>query len=165
MFKKEEQKKKLSLKDKLKNAAENISVDIFGYEKKITKNVVQYLNKMAIEERIPVAQLFVRIVDLHNTIRVFVHHKGKQLKEIPVKQLALFFAGPETVHLPGIEGKIANSIRKYIDESSKRHELNDDNLQIRISLKGTNEVNVDICHHTWILENVSVKDLVKYFKG
>jgi hypothetical protein len=164
MLKNEKQPKR-SLTERLKNVAENIHVDIFGYEKRITKNITQYLDKTAKEQSIPIAQLFVRIVNLHDTIRVYVHHKGRQLKEIPVKELAYFFAGEETASLPGIGEKIANNIKKYMDEKSTHYNITDGNLQIRIHLKGADEVRIDIFHFTWLLEDVEMKELIKYFKA
>ncbi len=164
MLKKEEQKKKLGLKDKLKNAVENISVDIFGYEKKITKNVVQYLNKTAIEQRIPSDQIFARIIKQDVTVRVFIHHRGMQLKEVPVKELATFFAGEGTTELFDIENKVAQSVGKYIDELSKEHEVRDDNLHVRISTSDF-KVIVSAYNHLQFIKFIPVKDLVKYFKG
>ncbi|MDH5383020.1 MAG: hypothetical protein OEW75_19365, partial [Cyclobacteriaceae bacterium] len=84
---KNENRKRPDLTRKLQNAVENISVDIFGYEKKITRNVVQYLNKAARDNCIPYEQLFARIIKQNVTVRVFLHHKGRQLKEIPVREL------------------------------------------------------------------------------
>ncbi|MBL4575809.1 MAG: hypothetical protein JKY51_06895 [Opitutaceae bacterium] len=163
MLKKEEQKKRLGLKDKLKNVVDNISVDIFGYEKKVTKNIVQYLNKAAREERVPPQQLFARIVKRDATVRVFLHHRGMQLKEVPVKELAIFFAGKGTTDLFNIESKVAQSVGKYIDELSKLHEVRNDDLQIRISMSNSNVI-VGAYNHLDFIKDIPVQDLVKYFK-
>lgn len=38
-------KKRKPITERLKSAVENLSADIFGYEKKITKNIIEYLEK------------------------------------------------------------------------------------------------------------------------
>ena len=151
------------LKDKLKNAVENISVDVFGYEKKVSKNVMQYLTKASREEHVPLGQLFARILIKGNTVRVYLHHQGKLLKEIPVKELVYFFAGQGAADLLGIESKVVESVKTYINELSKQHEVYDDQLQIRIATD-EKKVIVGAYNHMAFIKEIPVKELVKYFK-
>lgn len=156
-------RKRTGLKDKLQNAVESISVDIFGYEKKVSKNVIQYLTKASREERVPIGQLFARILIKGNTVRVYLHHKGKLLKEIPVRELVIFFAGQGTADLFDVESKVADSIKTYMAEFSTLHEIRDDNLQIRISMDES-KVIVGAYKHIQYIKDIPVKDLVKHFK-
>ena len=106
-----------------------------------------------------------RIVKRDATVRVFLHHRGMQLKEIPVKELAIFFVGEGTANLFDIESKVEMSVGKYIDELSKLHEVHEcyDDLHIRISTSEF-KVIVSAYNHLQFIKNISVKELVKYFK-
>ena len=160
---KNENQKRPGLTQKLKNAVENISVDVFGYEKKITRNVVQYLNKAARDHSIPYEQLFARIIKQNVTIRVFLHHNGRQLKEIRVKELVHFFAGQEAADLLGMESKVIESVGKYLDELSKDNEIPLKMLHVRISGSGKKAV-VEVYNEHQFIRNIPIKDLVKFFK-
>lgn len=161
---KNENRNRPGLKQKLQNAVENISVDVFGYEKKITKNVVQYLNKAARDHSIPYEQLFVRIVKQNVTVRVFLHHNGRQLNEIPVKELVHFFAGQGAADLLGLESKVVESVGKYLDELSKNNEIPLNKLHIRISGSGKKAV-VEAYNGHEYAKDIPIKNLVKYFKS
>ena len=160
---KNENQKRPGLKQKLQSAVENISVDIFGYENKITKNVVQYLNKAARDYKIPYEQLFARIVKQNVTVRVFLHHQGKQLNEIPVKELLRFFAGQEASDLIGMESKVVGSVSKYLDMLSKENEIQLDLLHVRISGSG-NKAMVEAYNGHQFAKEIPIKNLVKFFK-
>ena len=160
---KNEKRKRPGLKQKLKYAVESISVDVFGYEKKVTKNAVAYLDKAARELRVPYEQLFARIVKQNVTVRVYLHHQGRQLKEVPVRELVLFFAGQEATVL-GLESRVADSISKYLDELAKENEIHLDLLHVRISGSG-NKVIVGAYNNHLHVKDIPVKDLVKHFKA
>lgn len=160
---KNENQKRPDLRQKLKDAVEGISVDVFGYEKKVTKNAVAYLDKAARELRIPYEQLFARIVKQNFTVRVYLHHRGRQLKEVPVRELVQFFAGRQAT-VPGRESKVVDSVSKYLDELSKDNGIPLDLLHVRINGSGDKVIISAYNSHRHV-RDIPVKDLVKHFKA
>jgi len=156
-------KKRKPLKVRLKNAVENLSVDIFGYEKKITKNIIGYLEKAGKQKGILCEHLRVRIVRHQDTVRVFLHHNGRQIREVPVKELVGFFIG-DGADLLGIEAKVVGGVIGYMDGFSNFHEMPHDSLQVFIAAQGSTVV-VKAFDNTRHIKDIPVKDLIKYFKS
>ena len=156
-------KKRKPIKARLKDAVENISVDIFGYEKKITKNIIEYLEKAGNEQGILHEHLQARIIRHRDTVRVSLHHNGRELKEVPVKELVNFFAG-QGADLLGIESKVISGVVGYMDGLSNFHELPKDSLQVFIAAEGSKVV-VKAYNETQHIKDIPVKELIKYFKS
>ena len=155
-------KKKTGLKQQLKKATRNISVDVFGYEKKITKNVIRYLEGVAKQHQVSKGQIVVQLVKDPTTVRVFLYHKSRLLKEVPVRELVVFFAGKENASLLGVETKVINGMMGYMDGFANFHELRDKKLQICIAAD-TKRVVVGAYHQQRHIKDIPIKELINYF--
>ena len=155
-------KRRKPIKDRLKDAVENISADIFGYEKKITGNIIHYLEKAGKKEGVLYEHLRVGIGRHQDSVRIFLYHNGRRLKEVPVKELVEFFAG-KGADLLRIESKVVRGVVGYMDGFSRFHELPHQNLQVFISAEGS-KVAVKAFDDTRYIKDIPVKDLIKYFK-
>ncbi|MEO9870393.1 MAG: hypothetical protein ABJQ69_03760 [Ekhidna sp.] len=141
-----------------------VSVDLFGYEKNVTKNVIKYFEKVSVEQCAPVSQLFIRIYrESPGTVRVFLHQNGKILKEIPVGELVCFFAGEGISKLLGIELKVIDSVSRYLEEFAKANEMHLDQLCILISYN-QKQVEVNAYNRNKHEQDIPLIELVKYFK-
>ena len=155
-------KQRKSIKDKLKDAVENIAVDIFGYEKKITKNIIDYLDKAGQQQGILHEHLQARIIRHQDTVRVSLRHNGREIREVPVKELVIFFAG-QGADLLGIESKVVNGVVGYMDGLSNFHELPKGSLQVFIAAESSKVV-VSAYNKTRHIKDIPVKELIKHFK-
>ncbi|MCB0374782.1 MAG: hypothetical protein KDD04_02575 [Sinomicrobium sp.] len=155
--------KRKPLTARLKDAVENLSADIFGYEKKITENIIGYLEKAGKEQGIRYEQLRACIVRYKDTVRVFLYHNSRRLKEIPVKDLVKFFAG-QGADLPEIESKVVDGVVGYMDGLSRFHELPHQSLQVFIAAEGSKVV-IKAFDDTRHIKDIPVKELIKYFKS
>lgn len=155
-------KKKAGLKQQLKQATRNISVDVFGYEKKITKNVIRYLEGVAKEHQVPGGQVVVQLIKEPTTVRVFLYHKSTLLKEVPVRELVVFFAGKDNASLLGVETKVINGMMGYMDSFINFHKLRDKKLLIRIATDAKRVV-VGAYHQQRHIKDIPIKELIHYF--
>jgi len=155
--------KRPNLMGKLKKAMENISVDIFGLEKKVSRNVINYLTTEALDLGVPVKQLRTRIMEKDDTIKVYLHHQAQLVKEIPLCDLVYFFADEGTAGLFNLEAKTIERIKPYMAQLRERYPVNKENLQIRISTNG-NKVIVRAYNDMDYIRDISVKELIKYFR-
>ncbi len=155
-------KKKTGLKQQLKKATRNISVDVFGYEKKITKNGIRYLEGVAKQHRVPSGQVVVQLIKEPTTVRVLLYHKSTLLKEVPLRELVVFFAGKDNASLLGIETKVINGIMGYMDGFITFHELRDKKLQICIATDNKRVV-VGAYHGHRHIKDIPIKELINYF--
>lgn len=156
-------KKPPTITEKIKNYMSNISVDVFGYEKKVTNNIIQYFKKKSSEERIPIHHLFIRIYREGTTVRVFLYRNGKLVKEVPVGDLVCFFAGESTSQILGIELKIIGSVSRYLEEFSKANEIVLELLNVLISCEGK-EVAIGAYNKNEHAQDIPLVELIKYFK-
>lgn len=156
-------RKPLTITEKIKTYMSNISVDVFGYENKVTKNIIQYFKNVSSEERIPITHLFIRIYRQETTVRVFLHRNGKVLKEVPVKNLVHFFAGEGTAQLLGIELKVIGSVSKYLEEFAKVKEMVLGQLNVLISYNGKS-VAISAYNNNEHAQDIPLVELIKYFK-
>lgn len=159
----DKQKKPPTITEKIKSYMSNISVDVFGYEKKVTKNIIQYFKKISLDERIPVSHLFIRIYREGTTVRVFLHRNGKILKEVPVGDLVYFFAGESASQLLGIELKVIGSVSRYLEEFAKTNEIVLELLNVLISCDGK-VVAVGAYNKNEHTQDIPLVELIKYFK-
>ncbi len=156
-------KKSPTITEKIKSYMSNISVDVFGYENKVTKNIVHYFKETSSEERIPISHLFIRIYREGTTVRVFLHRNGKLLKEVPVGDLVHFFAGESTAQLLGIELKVIGSVSRYLEEFAKANEIVLELLNVLISCNGQ-VVAIGAYNNNEHAQDIPLVELIKYFK-
>ncbi|TPN87166.1 MULTISPECIES: hypothetical protein [Aquimarina] len=120
------------LAEKLKKAVQNLNVDVFGYESKVTKNIINYFSKLSKETGLPQDRLVVRIFKDRTIINVAVHNQGRPVKKIPVKELITLFTNSEPSGLFNLEAKVVQGIEAFMVEFSDTHNIGVDQLQICI---------------------------------
>lgn len=125
-------KKSPRLAQKLRKAVQNLNVDVFGYESKVTKNVITYFSKLSKETGLLQDRLVVRIFKDRETICVAVYNQGRLVKKIPLKELIILFTNSEPSELFNLEAKVIRGIETFMAEFSKNHAMNVDQLQICI---------------------------------
>ena len=152
------------LSERLRNAVENISVDVFGYEKKVAANVLSYLRQVARDEGVRYDVLHVRIIRQPARLRAFLHLRDKQLREIPLRELIAFFAGEIIATLPGVEAKITAKVSGFLQELSEKSRIEPDKLKVCISAEGE-KIIVRAHYNHLLIEDIPLRDLVKYFRG
>ncbi|TSE10315.1 hypothetical protein [Aquimarina algiphila] len=120
------------LAEKLRKAVKNLNVDVFGYETRVTKNIISYFSKLSKETDLPQDRLVVRIFKDRTAINVAVHNQGRPVKKIPVKELITLFTNSEPSGFFNLEAKVIRGIETFMAEFSEAHNLNVDQLQICI---------------------------------
>ena len=156
------QNKKIGLRNKLKNLVDNLSVDLFGYEKIVGNNMVRYLEKASQNEKLPLKQMFVRITTSGSTIMVFLHHKESCLREVASTELLAFFVSENTNRF-GLESRISSRIKSYMQEFSTLRNVDCNHLWFRISTNGS-KLAIRAYNRVQYLEEVPIKTLVKHYK-
>ncbi len=124
------QKKNPRLGEKLKYVMQNLAVDVFGYESKVTKNIITYFSRLSKETCITQDELVVRIFKDRATIRVVIYKQGKPVKEIPVKELIRLFTN--TTAIFHMETKVIQGIKIFMKDFSTAHTMDIDGLHICI---------------------------------
>ncbi len=152
-----------SLSNKLKGAVTDLSIDIFGYEKMITKNIISHTNEYAKRLHLPLENLHLKILQNNGAVRAYLCNKETPLLLIPTEELALFFISPGLGELSDTGNKINSSIMKYLKEFSKKQELEEKSVRIWIRTKGKT-VDVFAFEYGDFLETVSLNSLIKFFK-
>lgn len=155
--------KRKSIGERLKGALENITVDVFGYEKKVTTSVTQYIQALAKEYKIPPGNILARITKHHTTVRVFLYYGGQPIREIPVKELVTFFTG-DASGLLGMEKKVVGGVTSYIDLLTEECKVHPDSLQVRIRLV-ENGISIKAFENDYPVKVIEVKELIKHFRA
>ena len=158
-----ENKSTPGIKQRLQKVINNLSVDVFGYEKKVVRNVAEYFKKASEQEQVAPANLFIRINKQGLTVRVFLHQKGQFLKEIPVNELVDFFTGQGAARLLGIEHSVVQRVSSYLQEFAEDHEIELEHLNVLISYNGKMVI-IDAYHHNEPTREIPLSELINYFK-
>ncbi|EDP94129.1 hypothetical protein U8527_06665 [Kordia algicida OT-1] len=148
---------------KIRNAVTDLSVDIFGYEKMVTKNIIQNTAFISSKTKIPKARLFLKIVQKDHTIKAYLFDQSKAIQAIPTKELAYFFIDRETAELSRIQNKIAFSIKKYLNDFALKNGLNVENLAVWIHVKDE-KVIIDAFDKDQFVKEISMSSLIKFFR-
>lgn len=163
LYKKATPKPKSSIAIKLKKVLHDLTIKIGKQEKQVTRNILAYLEQIAKQDNIPMPHMMVRINKQEDTVRVFVHQKNRLLKEIPVKELVLLFAGNSIIgQLPGIERSVAYRMARYIDELIDTHSVPPYNLNILLT-PADNIISIQAFDKDSIIRNIPLKELLTYF--
>ncbi|WP_281989755.1 hypothetical protein [Aquimarina aggregata] len=155
-------KKSPRLAEKLKKAVQNLNVDVFGYESKVTKNIITYFSKLSKETGISQDGLIVRIFKDGTAIQVAVYNQGRCVKRIPVKELIVLFTNSEPSGLFTLEAKVLRGIGTFMAEFSETHHLNIAQLQICISTSH-DKVWVKGYSGTAFIKDIPLGVLIKHF--
>ena len=137
-----------SLSKKLKGALTDLTVDIFGYEKMVTKTITNRTNYISNRLQIPKDRLYIRIFQKDHIIRSFLYNQSKPVSAIPTQELTYFFMEEQLAQLY----KFAEANR--IDEESVRIwiHLKDDKVQVRAF------------QNEEFIKQIPLNSLIKYFK-
>ncbi|WP_430409198.1 hypothetical protein [Kordia sp.] len=148
---------------KVKDAVTDLSVDVFGYQKIVTKNIITNIEFISNKTKIPKARLFLKIYQKDHSIKAFLFDQSKAIQAIPTKELANFFIDRETAELSRIQNKIAFSIKKYLNDFSVKNNLDIEKLAIWIYVKNE-EVIIHAFHNDQFISKISMGSLIKFFR-
>ena len=155
-------KKRKSLKDRLKNVADDLTADVFGYEKKVTKNVIDFLSKIEQTEHVLLDNLFVAMKLKGPQIKVRLYHQTQLLRPVSIQELVVFFAGEDAFHL-GMEKKIVSPVGDFMRELALKHGITEEMLQVVLFVRD-DQLIVKVYEGINYLQHLTIKELVKQFK-
>ena len=158
------QRKTLGLRAKIKNYMEDVSIDIFDHEKKVTENLSHYFDTISKQNKIPASNINIRISKPHDELVVHIHHLDKQLRQATFKELVNFFMGEGTSVLFEMEATIRQNAGNYFRQYAKANDLSIHALNIRIS-KPSDKILAVVYNHLELIDSIPLKELIKYFKG
>ena len=151
------------LSRKLKGALTDISVDIFGYEKKISNNIINHTRKIAVREKIIPEQLYVRLFEQNDKLKAFLYRQNRPIRAIAVDELVDFFLDQGASTFLDVQNKITVSIKKYLIEFSEANKIHEENTQIWINVKD-DLVTIRAFNNSKFIKEISLSSLIKYFK-
>ncbi len=152
--------KKKSIKERIKAHMEKITIDVFGYEKKVSKSVTEYLSILSSKENIPQELLNIKISRPRNQISVEMLSHNTVIKPIPSRELVSFFTGD--VMMPGLYNKIILQTCKFLELLSQETNITWENLNIRISNPADKVLVAVFDGHTF-RKFIPVRELIKFF--
>lgn len=161
MKNKKQQNRNLSAK--LKGALTDLSVDIFGYEKMVSKNILNRTTYISNRIQVPKERLFIRIFQVEHKIKSLLYDKDKPLSTIPTEDLTYFFLDEQTATLGSIKNKIAFSIKQYLKDFAEANRIDDHSVRIWIHVKDE-KVHVRAFHNEEFIKQIPLNSLIKYFK-
>lgn len=148
---------------KVKDAVTDLSVDIFGYQKIVTKNIIANTQFISNKIKIPKERLFLKIYQKDHSIKAFLFNHSKAIQVIPTNELAYFFVDRETSELSRIQNKIAFSIKKYLNDFSMTNKLNVESIDIWIHVKN-DKVIINVFQKDQFIKEISMSKLIKFFR-
>jgi hypothetical protein len=141
----------------------DVTIDVFGYEKKVIENITSYLETISNANKVPPNHINIRISKPAGELEVSIHYLDSLIKKVSLKELIHFFMGSETAGLFNIEEKIKNRVRSYLQEFSKENNIGLEALNIRIS-KPKDKVLVVAYNSAEYVTSIPLKELIKQFK-
>jgi len=152
-----------NLKERLKGYIEKASIDLFGLEKMVDKNVKGYFQFLSQKHNAGPDELYVRIMPHTTTVKVLLYHNRTFIRELAVWELAAFFAGPHPLEGKGGEIKTVRSVLEFFRDYAEQRELGPDHLQAFISSCNDKTI-VRLFNQDMYLGTVPMNKLIKYFK-
>ena len=156
-------KKKTSLGNKLKGALTDLSVDIFGYEKMVTKNIVNRMTYVSKRLEIPKERLYVRIFQKNHVIKSFLYDQGKPITAIPTGELAYFFMEEQLAAVGDLQNKVAFSIKQYLKEFADANLIDEESIRIWIHVQDE-KVQVRAFQGEEFIKALPIDSLIRHFK-
>lgn len=157
-------KGKSSLSKKLKEAVADLSVDIFGYEKTVTSNIINHAEWYADKLRISREWLHLKIFLHRGIVKSFLHDERRALIMLAPKELASFFMNESLVILDeNISEKVTYGIESYLKDYALKECIPLEYLRVRIDFK-EQEILVNMYSYATHLETIPFKKIIKYFK-
>ena len=156
-------KRKTSLSLKLKEAINDVAVDIFGYDKMITINIVRHTQDIPKSLDIPSERLFIRIFQKEHSLRIFLYDQAKPLHAINTKELSYFFLDQSIAMMENTQNKIAFGIKKYLKEFADANGIDPESVRIWIHSKD-GKVIVRAFDNNEFIKEIPLPSLITYFK-
>ena len=154
--------KRSRLGRKLKQAVQDLAVDVFGYETTITKNILAYFTQLSHDTTIPKDELVVRVFRDRENIRVTIYNKGRLAKTLSVRALVKLFTNTEPSGVFGLEAKTIQGIKAFIENFARANSIRPEQLQICI-MTHLDKVIVKAYDGTVIIKDIPLKVLINYF--
>ncbi|TGV03584.1 hypothetical protein [Flavivirga rizhaonensis] len=148
---------------KLKEALADLSVDIFGYEKKISNNIINHTRKVAAREKIIPEQLYVRLFQQNDKLRAFLYRQNRPIRAIAVDELVDFFLDQGASTFLDVQNKITVSIKEYLKDFSAANKVYKEDTKIWINVKDDLVV-IRAFNNSKFIKEISLSSLIKYFK-
>jgi hypothetical protein len=158
------QQNKRGLRSKIKDYMEDVSIDIFGYEKKVAENLSNYLDRLSRENNIPPSSISIRISKPNQGVEAHVYYFDSHLRQVYFKELVDFFMNEGTGVIFNMEAKIRQKVATYFREYSIEKNLAIHALNVRIS-KPSDKILAVVYSQSECVESIPLKELIKYFKG
>lgn len=152
-----------TLSAKLKGALTDLSVDIFGYEKMVSKNIIGRTTHISNRIQVPKERLFLRIFQVEHKIKSFLYDKDKPISAVPTEDLTYFFLDEQTAALGSVKNKVAFSIKQYLKDFAEANRIDEHALRIWIHVKDK-KVFVRAFHNEEFIKQIPLNSLIKYFK-
>lgn len=152
-----------NLSSKLKDVFTDLSVDIFGYEKMVSKNIIKRTNYISHRIKIPTELLFIRIFQVEHQIKSFLYEREKPISTIATEDLAYFFLDEQTAAITNIKNKIAFSIKQYLKDFAEANRIDENSVRIWIQVK-EKKVYVRAFQGEEFIKQIPLNTLIKYFK-
>ncbi len=157
-------RRKTALGSKLKEAVADLTVDVFGYEKSVTQNILKHAEWYSDRLRIPRDKLHLRVFQHREGVRAFLHDGSRALILLNPKELAAFFMDISLITLDdSISNKVVLGVKTYLKEYSSKEHIPLEYLRIRIGIHN-DEIRVQSYSYSTPLESIPLKKLIKYFK-
>lgn len=151
-----------TLNEKLKEALSNLSIDLFGYEKQVTANFLNYITTVSERLKIPKSCLYIRIRKKDKKIQAFLYHQNQLQQAIPIEDLAFYFVNPNTAVLINIQKRIINPINTYLEKLASTNRLTEE--QACIWMNAQNDiVFVKAFNGDTFIKDISLASLIKKY--
>ncbi|WP_046758019.1 hypothetical protein [Kordia jejudonensis] len=156
-------KKSKSLRQKLKEAVTDLTVDIFGYQKKISDNIISHTGLISKQIMIPKERLFLKVFQKDHIIKAFIFNQSRAIQVVPIKKLAHFFMDRESANIPSFQNKIAFGIKKYLKDFSEENNLDVEAIDVWIHVKD-DKIMIQAFSSDQFIQDISISSLIKFFR-
>ncbi|WP_025741944.1 hypothetical protein [Aquimarina pacifica] len=155
-----QRKKRPVLGQKIKEAIQTLHVDVFGYEKTTTTNILGYFEQLSKTMHWNKEKILVRIFTSEYEIHARIYNQGCIFREIPMRELILLFTNSHP--LPGVEDKVKNGIHSFFTSFAQEHHIPIASLHICISVEH-NSVTIQGCYQTQCVAVIPLRVLIQHF--
>ena len=157
------QRKKLGLRAKIKDYMDDVSIDVFGHEKKVTENISKYLSMLSKENMVSEAGSNIRLTHPNQQLEAYIYHFDRKIRSATLREIVDFFMGQGSGDVFDLEKKVHHNIMNYLTQYSNKINIPIPCLNIRIS-KPSETVMIVMYKHAELIESIPLKQLIKYFK-
>ncbi len=146
---------------KLQAVTRNLSVDVFGYEKKATQNILTYFEHKSQQLQQPKETIIIRVFNELKAIHGCIFIQGKLIQQISMKELISVFVSEETAQMSSMQQNVMRGIQTLITDIASASQIHRQHLHICITCSNAPQVNV--YHQNKLLKKIAIAKLIKYF--